>query len=268
MNSGYWGVPIREGEKYSFSMSVKGDEQFAGKPLKVSLRNEALDRIYAEAEVGTATTDWQKLSGTLVPDGTDNNGRLVVTAEGTGEFWLGMVSLFPPTYKDQPNGLRSDLAKLLADLKPSFIRFPGGCFVEGKKLDDAFRFADTIGPIEERKGKDSFWGYYTTDGLGYYEYLRFTEDLGADPIFCLNPGGNNGVERASWQSTSWGRGSTRRSTRSNSRSDRPTASGARNERRWAIPIRSISRRSTCRSATRPSSASDDYQRRFAAYQTT
>lgn len=193
VNSGYWGVPIRDGEKYSYSISVKGGERFAGKRLKVSLRDESLDHIYAEAELGAATTEWQKLSGTLVPNGSDNNGRLVVTADDAGEFWLGMVSLFPHTYQDEPNGLRPDLIKLLVDLKPSFLRFPGGCYVEGKTLDDAFRFEPTIGPPEERKGRDGFWGYYSTDGLGYYEYLRLAEDLGADPIFCFNPGGNNGA---------------------------------------------------------------------------
>ncbi len=195
VNGGYWGVPVRDGEKYSYSISVKGGERFAGKRLKVSLRNQTLDRVYAEAELGAATTDWQKLSGTLVPKGTDNNGRLVVTADDAGEFWLGVVSLFPPTYRDQPNGLRPDLMNLLVELKPSFLRFPGGCYVEGKTLDDAFRFEPTIGPPEERKGRDGFWGYYSTDGLGYFEYLRLAEDLGADPIFCLNPGGNNGANQ-------------------------------------------------------------------------
>ena len=87
-------------------------------------------------------------------------------------IWLDMVSLFPPTYKDQPNGLRPDLVKLLADLKPSFFRFPGGCFAEGQTLEDAFRFKETVGPVEERKGRQCFWGYHNTDGLGYYEYLR------------------------------------------------------------------------------------------------
>lgn len=193
VNSGYWGIPVHEGEKYSFSLFVKGDAQFNGKPLKVSLRNESLDQTYAEAELGTVGADWQKLDCTLVPDGTDANGRLVISADGTGTFWLDMVSLFPPTYKDEPNGLRPDLVTLLADLKPSFLRFPGGCFAEGNTLEDAFRFKETIGPIQERKGRRCFWNYNSTDGLGYYEYLRLAEDLGADPIFCINPGGNNGA---------------------------------------------------------------------------
>jgi alpha-L-arabinofuranosidase len=193
VNSGYWGVPVKQGDKYSLSVSVKGGERYAGKPLKVSLRDEHLQRTYAEAEVGPVTTDWQNLQCTLTPDGTDTNGRLVITAGDAGEFWLGLVSLFPPTYNNEPNGLRPDLVKMLAGLKPSFVRFPGGCFVEGNTLANAFRFKETLGPIDQRQGRDCFWGYYSTDGLGYYEYLRLIEDLGADPIFCFNPGGNNGA---------------------------------------------------------------------------
>lgn len=193
-NSGYWGVPVQAGDKYSFSLFVKGNGEFAGKKLKVSLRDKSLERIYAEAELGTVGTDWQKLSCTMVPNGTDSDGRLVVSADAAGTFWLDMVSLFPPTYNDQPNGMRPDLFQMLADLKPSFFRFPGGCFAEGTTLENAFRFKETIGPVEERKGRLCFWeDYYSTDGLGYYEYLRLAEDLGADPIFCINPGGNNGV---------------------------------------------------------------------------
>ncbi len=192
VNDGYWGIPVQEGEKYSFSMFVKGDAKSTGQPISVSLRDEALDKVYATADLGRVTGEWQKLECTLTPDGTDNDGRLVVSMDTAGTYWLDMVSLFPPTYKSQPNGLRPDLMQLLMDLRPSFLRFPGGCFAEGHTLDDAFRFKETLGLIEDRKGRPGFWNYYSTDGLGYYEYLRLAEDLGADPIFCINPGGNNG----------------------------------------------------------------------------
>ncbi len=192
-NSGYWGIPIRKGDTYTLSFFVKGDDRFAGSTLQVSLRNEAMDRIYAEEALPRIGGEWQKRTCTLVPDETDWNGRLVISTGATGVFWLSMVSLFPPTWKNQPNGLRPDLVKLLADLKPSFLRFPGGCFAEGHTLRDTFLFKETIGPIERRKGRPCFWGYRSSDGLGYYEYLRLAEDLGADPIFCINPGANNRV---------------------------------------------------------------------------
>lgn len=193
VNSGYWGIPVQKDANYSFSLYLKANDAFAGKKLQISLRDKQLATCYAQAELGPATSQWQKLSCTLTPNAEDHDGRLVITAADSGEFWLDIVSLFPPTYNNQPNGLRPDLVKLLADLKPSFFRFPGGCFAEGHTLKDAFRFKETIGPVEERTGRRCFWGYNSTDGLGYYEYLRLTEDLGADPIFCINPGGNNGA---------------------------------------------------------------------------
>jgi alpha-L-arabinofuranosidase len=195
VNSGYWGVPIQKGDSYSFSLFVKGDDRFAGSSLKVSLRDEALETIYAEEALSDVGTDWQKKTCRLVPGTTDWNGRLVISAADAGVFWLSVVSLFPPTWKNQPNGLRPDLVQLLADLKPSFFRFPGGCFAEGRTLEDTFLFKETIGPIEQRKGRPCFWGYHSSDGLGYYEYLRLAEDLGADPIFCINPGANNGARQ-------------------------------------------------------------------------
>lgn len=192
VNTGYWGIPVRQGDAYSFSLIVKGDDALAGARLKASLRNAKLDKCYAEKTLDKVGADWRKLTCTLVPNGTDLDGRLVVSADKPGTFWLGLVSLFPPTYKNQPNGLRPDLVKLLADLKPSFFRFPGGCFAEGVTLKDTFLFKESIGPIEKRKGRANLWGYHSSDGLGYYEYLRLAEDLGADPIFCINPGANNG----------------------------------------------------------------------------
>lgn len=193
VNSGFWGVPVRSGERYQFSLFLKGGEGLAGKPLVVSLRDASLKKVYAQTEVGKIGAEWQKLSCTLVPNATDFKGRLALSLANEGTLWVDMVSLFPPTYKHQPNGLRPDLVKLLADLKPSFFRFPGGCYAEGLTLADTFLFKETLGPIEGRKGRNGFWNYNSTDGLGYYEYLRLSEDLGADPIYCINPGGNSGV---------------------------------------------------------------------------
>ncbi|MCA9260025.1 MAG: hypothetical protein KDA61_12525, partial [Planctomycetales bacterium] len=193
VNEGYWGVPVRAGEKYAFSAFVKAGDGFVGKSLAISLRDKSLKKIYAEASLEAARDGWEKLACTLAPNADDYDGRLVITAKDDGAYWIDMASLFPATYKNQANGLRTDLVEMLAALKPSFFRFPGGCFVEGQTLEDAFRFKETIGPVESRKGRRNFWNYHNTDGLGYFEYLRLSEDLGADPIFCINPGGNNGA---------------------------------------------------------------------------
>ena len=110
-------------------------------------------------------------------------------ASSPGTLWLDEVSLFPKnTWKNRPNGLRPDLAEMLADLKPSFNRFPGGCYVEGNRLANAFRWKNSIGDLAERPGHWNLWGYRSTDGLGYHEYLQMCEDIGAEPLFVINCG--------------------------------------------------------------------------------
>ena len=103
---------------------------------------------------------------------------------------LDVVSLMPPTFNNHANGLRPDLASMLKDLHPKFLRFPGGCFVEGQESpDNAFRWERTIGPIEQRPGhKNVNWGYRTSDGIGFDEYLQLAEDLGAKPLYVVNVG--------------------------------------------------------------------------------
>ena len=110
-------------------------------------------------------------------------------AAGKGTLWLDMVSLFPEkTWKDRPNGLRPDLAGMLAELKPAFVRFPGGCWVEGDTMKFAYRWKETIGDLAERRTQYNIWNYHATHGLGFHEYLQMCEDLGAEPLFVINCG--------------------------------------------------------------------------------
>ena len=100
-----------------------------------------------------------------------------------------MVSLFPrDTWKSRKNGLRADLMNTIAAMKPAFMRFPGGCFVEGGEIEDRFRWKETIGDIAQRPGHWNHWGYRSTNGLGYHEYLQMCEDLGAEPLYVHNAG--------------------------------------------------------------------------------
>lgn len=111
------------------------------------------------------------------------NGRIEVIPDMEGEVNLDMVSLFPQkTFKNRKNGMRADLAQAIADIRPRFVRFPGGCVAHGNGLNNIYRWENTIGPLESRKPLRNLWGYHQTMGLGYYEYFQFCEDIGAEPL--------------------------------------------------------------------------------------
>jgi alpha-L-arabinofuranosidase len=132
---------------------------------------------------------WRQYEATLVASATEPTARLSLAFGRTGRTWLDMVSLFPVrTFRNRPNGLRPDLAQIVADLKPGFIRGPGGCFAEGITVESRPQWKRSIGPIETRTGTYSPWGYWSTDGFGYHEFLQFAEDIGADALWVVNVG--------------------------------------------------------------------------------
>ena len=192
-NEGYWGVALRGGEPYRLSFFARGDARLAGKgaaPLVVRLQG-ADGTVYAGKQVTGLSTAWKRHTVTLTPSTTDPKARLVLLADGgrAGTLYLDVVSLFPErTFKNRPNGMRPDLAQMVADLKPAFLRFPGGCFVEGDRLADAYRWKLTLGDIATRPGRPNLWGYRSTDGLGFHEYLQLCEDMGAAPLLVVNCG--------------------------------------------------------------------------------
>ena len=184
-NGGYWGMAVVKGGKYNLSLGARGDASFTG-PLTVTLES-ADSVVYAREKIKALTADWQTFALTLKSDTTDPKARLVISADKPGTFWLDRVSLFPQdTWKG--HGFRRDLTQMLADLKPSFVRFPGGCWVEGNTMKESYRWKTTIGDIAERRSQYNLWGYTATHGLGYHEYLQLCEDLGAEPLFCINVG--------------------------------------------------------------------------------
>ncbi len=189
-NEGFWGISAVQGQQYRLSLWVKVAD---GKPGTLTARLRGADG----SDLGSATLtgkwkkgQWQKLETALVATGTDPQARFELTAEGACRLVLDVVSLFPPTYKNRPNGMRPQLAEMLAAMKPRFMRFPGGCYVEGQEApENAFRWERTIGPIEERPGHwDANWRYWTTDGMGFHEFLQLSEDLGAKPLYVVNVG--------------------------------------------------------------------------------
>ena len=188
-NEGFWGINSVKDRKYKLSFYAKSNGKFKG---NVTAKLQTKDG----KELGSATIsvklgkEWKKFTAEIVATGNDPKAEFVLTADKAGQFQLDVVSLFPPTFKNRENGMRPDLAQMLADMKPRFMRFPGGCFVEGQQSpDNAFRWKRTLGPIENREGHANVnWGYRTSDGIGFHEYLQLAEDIGAKPLFVVNVG--------------------------------------------------------------------------------
>ena len=196
-NEGFWGMKFEKGKTYRLSLWAKGNnENYTGQVYAVLLKNDGETAVSDTiALTGTVYTDkWNKLTADIQATDTDLSGQLLLLTSNNGHLYLDVVSLFPDTWKDRKNGLRPDLAQLLADTKPTFLRFPGGCFVEGERsFDDTFQWKKTIGPIEERPGHMSHnWHYRSSDGLGFDEYLQLAEDMGAAPLFVVNVGLGHG----------------------------------------------------------------------------
>jgi alpha-L-arabinofuranosidase len=187
-NSGYWGIPLKAGSSYDLSLHATAAAGSAG-PLRVRLESADGASVYAQTSFGGLDASWRRFGAVFTPNASDANARLVVELDQPGTVWVDMVSLFPrETYRNRTNGLRSDLANAVAAMTPSFFRFPGGCFVEGRSMATAFRWKKSLGAVSERPGHAGYWDYLSTDGLGYHEYLLFCEDLRAAPIFCINAG--------------------------------------------------------------------------------
>ncbi len=186
-NSGYWGMAVEQGETYALSLLARTSGDLPVQ-LAATLENEA-GKVLAKCTLAGVGPSWKRFTGALTAEAAEKHARLVLSVERPGTLWLDVVSLFPQkTWKHRPNGLRPDLAEMLAALKPAFVRFPGGCFVEGFTLDTAWRWKATVGDIAERPGHWNMWGYRSTGGLGYHELLQMCEDLAAEPLLVVNCG--------------------------------------------------------------------------------
>ncbi|MFF7289152.1 alpha-L-arabinofuranosidase C-terminal domain-containing protein [Streptomyces griseorubiginosus] len=188
-NAGYnTGVPVETGRKYDFSVWARAA---AGTTLTVSLQDSG-GTLATARKVDVTKSGWTRYRATLTATRTSSDGRLTVASSAAAA--LDMVSLFPrDTYRGEPNGLRKDLAEKVAALHPGFVRFPGGCLVNTGSMEDysaasghqrkrSYQWKDTVGPVETRATNSNFWGYNQSYGLGYYEYFRLAEDIGAMPL--------------------------------------------------------------------------------------
>ena len=188
-NSGYWGIPVHPKTQYRASLWARAESGFSG-PLTVSIVSEDGRTIYASGKMPGIAPEWKKFEVTLKTGDVapTAQARFVVTLEQPGTVWLGLVSLFPPTWNDRPNGLRKDIMQMLVDLNPKFLRFPVGNYVEGNKIEDRFPWQQTLGPIEDRPGHACCWGYRSSDGLGLLEFLEWCEDMKAEPVLAVYAG--------------------------------------------------------------------------------
>lgn len=195
-NGGYWGIPVKPKTTYTVSFFAKAAPGFKG-PVTVSLESADGKTTFASKTVSGVSGEWKKFETKLTTKtataSKDNVFKLTTTSPGT--LWLQNVSLFPPTYKNRENGNRADIMELLAAMKPKFLRLPGGNYLEGNAFNQRFIWKETIGPIEQRPGHPSPWGYWSTDGLGLLEFAEWCEDLEMEPIlgvfagYCLGRGG-------------------------------------------------------------------------------
>ena len=213
-NGGYWGIPVRPNTTYRASFYAKG-EHFNG-PLTVSLvhvvdsnnvtvKSPPGSQVFlgettepvASATIPKISGDWQKYEVTLttgnVETSKDNRLEISTTKPGTffnhhGTVCFQQVSLFPPTFNNRPNGNRSDIMQLLADMNPKFLRLPGGNYLEGDYFNERFDWKKTVGDISQRPGHRSPWNYWSTDGFGLLEYLNWCEDLKMEPLLAVFAG--------------------------------------------------------------------------------
>jgi alpha-N-arabinofuranosidase len=194
-NTGFRGIGVENGAEYRFSAYVR-----SGGPK--SIRATITDKNGRELGSGKLEgfdDHWKRYETVIRMNANEQHAQLNVFVDGVGTLDLDMVSLFPvDTWKHRPNGLRKDLVQLLSDMHPGFLRFPGGCIVEGRLLATRYRWKTTVGDIDQRQTIINRWNdefdfrpapdYFQSFGLGFYEYFQLAEDIGAGPLPILNCG--------------------------------------------------------------------------------
>jgi alpha-L-arabinofuranosidase len=201
-NEGWWGINVEPGT-YNVSFYAKGNGARMNGTLSsvnVSLRSNLTDDIWANQTIEMSEAQnisyfsWTQFETQLVVEESapNSNNSFYLTfnaSEVAGDvFYFSLISLFPETYKDRPNGIRRDLGQIVEDLGTTFFRFPGGNNLEGESIDQRWKWDKTLGPLIDRAGRVGNWGYYNTDGLGLMEYLLFCEDVGMEPVLGVYSG--------------------------------------------------------------------------------
>jgi alpha-N-arabinofuranosidase len=190
LNEGYWGIAVRPNTQYTGSFYAKSASD-AAFPMRVALVADRTGQVLASTSVTVGGAAWKQYkfemrsAGQIVAS-AENHFEMTVDRPAT--FWLQVVSLFPPTYKNTPNGNRIDIMEKLAAMRPKFLRFPGGNYVEGNRIAEHFDFRKMIGPLVDRPTHPGTWSYHSSDGMGLLEFLRWCEDLNMEPVLDVFAG--------------------------------------------------------------------------------
>ena len=184
-NQGYFGMNVEKGKRYNLSVALRGEMKG---PVEVSFEAFGKAGTIGRGTIAGITSEWKTHELSIEATDSDPRSRLVFRAPEGGTFYMDCVSLFPAETYGKSGLFRKDLMEKLAALKPSFVRFPGGCWVEGDTMKDAYRWKTTLGSIWERRTQWNIWKYWSSNGVGFHEYLLLCEELGAKPLFCINTG--------------------------------------------------------------------------------
>jgi alpha-L-arabinofuranosidase len=189
-NDGFWGIPVRPRTTYRASLWAKAAPGFTG-PLNLAIVSNNGSVVHARGQVPRLSAEWRKYEATLTTEdaAVSAENRFLISMTAPGSVWLNMVSLFPATYHNRPNGNREDIMELLAGMKPAFLRFPGGNYLEGNTVATRFDWKKTIGDNSARPGHmDDAWRYWSSDGMGLLEFLEWCEDLHMEPVLGVYAG--------------------------------------------------------------------------------
>ncbi len=197
VNEGFRGIGVEKGADYTFAITARS---VAGAPTNLRVQLEdANGRVLGQTAVSGFTSSWKKYTSNIRSSETNTKARLALLMEGQGTLDIDVVSLYPKeTWNNRENGLRADLVRLLKEMKPGFLRFPGGCIVEGSHLERRYQWKKTIADLSDRNLLINRWNYefkhrptpdyFQSFGLGFYEYFLLSEDIGAEPLPILNCG--------------------------------------------------------------------------------
>jgi len=197
INEGFRGMGIKKDARYNLSLKAENHDGAIKKIIVQFIDKNK--KVLGETSIAPTSSDWENYTAQLTAIETEAKAQIRITFEGTGTIDLDMISVFPEdTWKNRKKGLRKDIVQLLDDMKPGFLRFPGGCIVEGRTLAKRYQWKKTVGPVEDRETFVNRWNsemadrpapdYFQSFGIGFYEYFLLSEDLGAEPLPILSCG--------------------------------------------------------------------------------